>query len=59
MSTATITEDTGPVTRPDDIQVLRTIAWFRDGEAVAARIGAKPLRQVDADRGLASSSGEH
>ncbi len=59
MSTVTITDDTGPVTQPDDIQGLGTIASFRDGVAVAVRIGAKPLPQVDADRGLASSSGDH
>ena len=53
--TITITEDTGQVSQLDDIQGLGIIAWFRDGVAVAARIGAKPLRQIDADLGLASS----
>ena len=56
MSTVTITDTTrGQVTQPDDIQGPGTIASFRDGVAVAVRIGAKPLRQIDADLGLASS----
>ncbi len=53
--TITITDDTGPVTQPDDIRDLRTIDSFRDGAAVAARIVAEPLRQIDADLGFVSS----
>jgi hypothetical protein len=40
--TITITEDTGPVSQPDDIQGVGTIASFRDGVAAAACIGTKP-----------------
>ena len=53
--TITITEDTEQVSQPDDFQGAGTIASFRDGVAVATRIGAKPVRQIDADLGLASS----
>lgn len=53
--TITITEDTGQFTLPDDTRRVPTIASFRDGVAVAARIGAKPLRQIDVELGLASS----
>ena len=47
--TVAITEDAGRVAQPDYIQGLGTIAPFRDGVAVGARIGTKPLRQIDAD----------
>jgi len=57
--TITITDVTGQVTQPDDIRGDSTIASFRDAVAVAARIGARPLRQMDAALGLASSSGEY
>ena len=53
--TITITDDTGKVTQPDDIQYVGTIALFRDRVAVAASIGAKPLRRLEADLGLAWS----
>lgn len=55
MSTITITEDTGQFIRPDDTQGVPTIAAFGDGVVVAARIEAKPLRQIDVEQGLASS----
>ena len=61
MSTVTITNTdvAGQVIQSADVQVLGTIDSFRDAVAVPARIGAKPLRQIDAALGLASMSGEH
>jgi len=53
--TITITEDKGQVTQPDDTQGFGTIASFRDGTAAAPSIGAKSLRQIDVEPGLASS----
>jgi thioredoxin 1 len=41
------------------IQGIPTVALFRDGQPVAASIGAKPRRAIEADLGLDVLTGEH
>ena len=38
------------------IQGIPTVALFRDGQPVAASVGAKPRRAIEADLGLDSST---
>ncbi|HUY20985.1 MAG TPA: thioredoxin [Acidimicrobiales bacterium] len=45
----------GSVAARYGIQGIPTVALFRDGEAVAASVGAKPRRQIEVDLGLGSS----
>ena len=40
------------------IQGIPTIALFRDGQPVAASIGAKPRRAIEADLGLSVPTGD-
>ena len=39
------------------IRGIPTIALFRDGEQVAASVGAKPRRAIEADLGLTATGG--
>jgi thioredoxin 1 len=41
-----------PVAARYGIQSVPTVALFRDGKPVAASIGAKPRRAIEADLGL-------
>lgn len=38
------------------IQGIPTIALFRDGQPVAASVGAKPRRAIEADLGIAAGA---